>query len=99
MTENMHKYAKTWSVLVKYAKEMDGICPKYACKYADSTQLYSSNMLVYANNMEKKMQKICNYINCISGICKKYAGKYAEISKFICKICKRLYIAYIAFIS
>ena len=57
MTENMHKYAKTWSVLVKYAKEMDGICPKYACKYADSMQLYASNMLIYANNMQKKYTK------------------------------------------
>ena len=61
-------------------------------------QLYAQNMRLYAN----KFQEICRKYANIQTVLVKYAkdmhGKYTEICRFICKICRSLYIAYLAFI-
>ena len=67
-------------------------------KYAGNMQIYDKNMQVYAKNMQEICKKYANIQTVLVEYAKNMQLKYAEICKFICKICRSLYIAYFAFI-
>ena len=52
----MQIYRLLYTVLVKYAKDMQEICQKYA----GNKQVYATNMQVYVNNMQEICKKYAN---------------------------------------